>query len=72
METMASLDEAIAEARPAIHGSTGTPNEIAKHLQQLSSLLKDRYINTGSVSDLDESIRIARQAVDVTTDDDSE
>ncbi|KAH7156078.1 CHAT domain-containing protein [Dactylonectria macrodidyma] len=69
MDAITSLDEAIEEARRAIDISAGDHKQLVKHLNQLSSLLNDRYDNTGRVSDLDDSILTMRQAVDTITDD---
>ncbi|KAM0243061.1 hypothetical protein ACHAP5_006937 [Fusarium lateritium] len=66
---MASLDKGIEQARSAADTSIGTSKDSVVHLEQLSSLLNDRYITTGKLLDLDESICAARRAVNMSTGD---
>ncbi|SPJ78341.1 uncharacterized protein FTOL_06730 [Fusarium torulosum] len=68
---MASLDKVIEQARSAVDASIGTSKDSVVHLEQLSSLLNDRYITTGNLFDLNESICAARRAVDIKIGDSS-
>ncbi|KAM0493461.1 hypothetical protein ACHAP8_009288 [Fusarium lateritium] len=63
---MTDIDEAVEQAKKLI---STNPTDV-KYLKELGNLLNDRYVSTGMIEDLDESILVTKQAINTITNDD--